>query len=52
MSGVSISLVIGKSYARTEITINRGNQSLNKETFDILFKNKDKIEDELGVKLE
>jgi hypothetical protein len=52
MGGVSVNLVIAKSYARTEIYINRGDKSLNKKTFDILYANKDEIENKLGVNLE
>ncbi len=52
MSGVSISLVVAKNYARCEVYINRGEQSLNKKTFDILYENKKEIEDGVGVNLE
>ncbi len=44
MSGITINLVVAKSYARTEIYINRGSQTKNKEAFDYFFSNKEKIE--------
>ncbi len=52
MSGVTLNLVISKKYVRSEIYINRGDIKQNKEIFDTLLEQKDKIEDELGIKLE
>lgn len=52
MSGVTLNLLISKKYARTEVFINRGNATENKQIFDTLQKEKDAIEKELGVALE
>lgn len=51
-AGISLNFVVAKSYARTEIYINKGDQQKNKEIFDALFKNKDQIEKEFGAELE
>lgn len=51
MSGVTLNLVVTRSYARSEIFINRGKQEINKETFDVLEKDKGSIEKELGQNL-
>ena len=49
---MSINLVVSKSYARSEIYINRGDKDKNKEVFDFIFQDKDNIEKELGRPLE
>jgi len=51
MSGVSLNLVVTRKYVRSEVFINKGRQELNKEIFNILEKNKETIEQELGQKL-
>lgn len=51
MSGVSANLVISRSYARTEIYINRGNASENKKIFDYFLEHKDQIEKDFGAPL-
>ncbi len=44
MSGVNINLVITNKFCRCEIYINRGNREENKEIFDNLYQQKEKIE--------
>ena len=44
LTGVGLNLVVSRSYARTEIYINRGSQEENKEAFDFIKKFKDEIE--------
>lgn len=51
MSGVSISLVISKRYARVEVYINRGDSDENKKIFDNFYSIKEKIEDDFGDSL-
>lgn len=51
MGGVTINLVVAKSYARTEIYINRGTHSKNKETFDFFYSHKENIEKKFASKL-
>ena len=51
MSGVSLNLVASSTYCRSEIFINKGDQELNKEMFDFLFRMKDEIEHAFGNKL-
>jgi len=51
MSGVNLNIVISSNYCRSEIYINRGNKELNKEIFDIFFKQKDEIEAVVGEAL-
>jgi hypothetical protein len=50
-SGVSMNYVVSKSYARTEIYINRGDQEENKEIFDKLHSRKEQIEAAFGGSL-
>jgi hypothetical protein len=52
MSGVNINLVVSKNYCRSEIYINRGSQSENKEVFDFIHNMKSSIETEFGGELE
>jgi hypothetical protein len=49
--GVSLNLVISRTYARAEIYINRGSKDENKRVFDHLYKQKDQIEKEFGGSL-
>lgn len=51
MSGVNINLVISSNYCRSEIIINKGDKDLNKQVFDFLEKNKEKIETDFGKEL-
>jgi len=51
MSGVSINLVISKTYARVEVYINRGTKEKNKETFDFFLNFKNQIENVFGGEL-
>ena len=51
MSGVSISLVISKKFARVEVYISRGSSSENKRIFDYFYSIKDKIEIDFGDNL-
>ena len=48
MGGVGLNIVISRSYARTEIYINRGSIEENKDTFDKLAAKKRKIERAFG----
>jgi hypothetical protein len=47
-SGIGLNIVISRSYARTEIYINRGDIEENKDTFDKLAASKDAIEKAFG----
>lgn len=51
MSGVNLNLVISSNYCRSEVYINRGDKALNKEIFDIFYKQRDEIEAVLGEAL-
>lgn len=51
MSGVGLLPSISSNYCRCEITINKGNKDINKEVFDGLFSQKEKIENDFGGKL-
>ena len=51
MSGVGLIPSISSNYCRCEITINKGNKEINKEIFDELYSQKEKIEDAFGGKL-
>lgn len=51
MSGVSISVVVSQTYARTEVFINRGSKDENKKVFDYFYTRKEEIEKELGSSL-
>lgn len=51
VGGVSINLVISKNFCRTEIYINKRSKEINKDTFDFLYKMKDKIESDFGSEL-
>lgn len=44
LSGVSINLVVTKSYARSEIYINQGDKEKNKKVFDFFYDQKEEIE--------
>lgn len=46
--GVPYNFVVTGQYARVEIYIDRGNKEENKQVFDYLFKNKDKLEKNFG----
>jgi hypothetical protein len=48
MSGVGLLPSISSNYCRCEITINKGNKEINKEVFDFLYNQKDKIESSFG----
>jgi hypothetical protein len=48
MSGVNLNIAISRSYARTEIYINRGSIEENKDTFDKLAASKGEIEKVFG----
>jgi hypothetical protein len=51
MGGVSINLVISRTYARVEVFINRGSVTKNKEIFDYFLQNKNNIEEAFGASL-
>jgi len=48
MGGVGLNLVVTRDYARSEIYINRGDKEENKRVFDLLYAQKDKIEQDFG----
>lgn len=50
MGGVNINLVVTRSYARTEVYINRG-VIQNKQVFDYFYKQKEQIEKDFGAPL-
>ena len=50
LSGISINIVISKSFARSEVYFNRGKNE-NKQAFDFVLNNKSEIEKELGEPL-
>lgn len=52
MSGGNLNLVISGTYCRSEIYINKGVKETNKEIFDFLYSQKDKIESSVGTELE
>jgi len=43
---------VTKNYSRAEIYINRGNKEQNKEVYDFIYKEKEKIESDFGNALE
>jgi hypothetical protein len=51
MSGVGLLPSISSNYCRCEITINKGDKEINKKVFDLLYKQKVKIEDVFGGEL-
>ncbi len=51
LSGVGLNVVVTRSYARTEIYINRGSKAENKKIFDSLLSQKEAIEKEFGAPL-
>lgn len=51
MQGVSMSVVISKTYARSEVFINRGDKEENKKIFDYFYSHKVEIEKEFGASL-
>lgn len=51
MSGVNLNVVISRTFARTEIFINRGTVAENKKIFDHFFTHKEQIEKEFGAPL-
>lgn len=51
MSGVNINLAITKTFCRTEVYFNRGNQVENKNLFDFIEKMKPEIESAFGENL-
>jgi hypothetical protein len=51
MVGVNINLVISRTYARSELYINRGSKEENKFCFDFLFEKKEQIEKSFGGQL-
>ena len=52
MTGVNLNLVRFENYYRSEIYINRGSQTENKDLSDFICKMKDSIETEFGGELE
>ena len=52
IGGITLYVVITKSYCRSEIYFNRGSQEENKKLFDFVYKMKDEIETEFGGVLE
>lgn len=51
VTGISVNVVATKSYARSEIYINRGTAEKNKDVFDRLYEQKDAIERLFGARL-
>ncbi len=51
MSGLTLNLVVSKSYARVELYINRGSKEANKEIFNLLFEQKESVESAFGGEL-
>lgn len=51
VGGVGLNVVVTRSYARTEIYINRGSKAENKRYFDGLLAHKEEIEKEFGAPL-
>lgn len=51
IGGFAINCVANYDSARVEIYLGKYDKEINKKTFDILFRNKEKIEDDLGVSL-
>lgn len=49
--GISLNVVIGYDFARSEIYFNSGEKELNKKVFDYLYVRKDEIEAEYGSTL-
>ena len=47
-SGIWYNYVIGKSWARVELQIDRGSEEVNKKIFDSFYKNKEEIESKFG----
>ena len=47
--GVSVNIVISKTFSRTEIYVNTGDKDLNKRIYDHYFNQKDKLESQLGT---
>jgi len=52
MQGVGMNFVVSKKYARVEIYLNRGEKEENKRVYDLIYKNRDKIEKAFGRKLD
>lgn len=50
-SGINLNLVVSKTYARSEIYINRGSQEENKKAYDYFFVMKNRIEKDFGGEL-
>ncbi len=51
MSGVNLNIGISGNYCRSEVYINKGERDFNKEIFDFFYKQKEKIENEIGRQL-
>jgi uncharacterized protein with ParB-like and HNH nuclease domain len=51
ISGISYSMIITKSHARIELTINSSSKELNKKYYKLLDSNKKLIEEEFGTEL-
>ena len=51
-SGVSVNCVVSKSYARTEVYINRGSYDENKQVFDYFDERREEIEEDFGNPLQ
>lgn len=49
--GITLEPVISRSYARTQIMINRGSVAENKKIFDYFLQNKEQIEKDFGAPL-
>lgn len=51
MSGINLNIGISGNYCRSEVYINKGDKEFNKEIFDFLYSQKEKIESEIGKAL-
>jgi hypothetical protein len=51
MTGVHLTMVISREYARVEIYITRGDKEDNKRIFDLFYQSKEQIEKEFGDSL-
>ncbi len=49
---MSVNCVVSKSYARTEVYINRGSYDENKQVFDYFDERSEKIEEDFGNPLQ
>ena len=51
VSGIPFSFVVTKTYVSVEVLINHGDKEINEVIFDLLYNNRDKIEQEFGSEL-